>query len=184
MRTVVLLGLAGVFMLACSPGARSPAPVWSAEEKQAAYDRQRAAAEDGGVDLEPPPPADPDRRRDDAILLETLIGTPAHVSFSASSVAGGLAYVGTGVVYMGGSAVYLARGGSVAPAIVPGLFDIGSLGLGVYHLMTGSDLLTTQLLLEGAPGEHAARGHPRRARSAPRAGGRARANAAEGPPTV
>lgn len=147
MRTLVLLGLAGVFVLACSPATRQPTTVWTAEEKQAAYDRQRAAAEEGGVDLEPPPAADPDKRRDDAILLETLIGSPARVSFSAGSVAGGLAFVATGVTYVGGSAVYLARGGSVVPTIVPGLFGVGSLGLGVYHFTTGGDLLTTQLAL-------------------------------------
>lgn len=144
MRTLILLGLVGVFLLACS---RPPATAWSAEEKQAAYDRQRVAAEDGGVDLEPPPPVDPDKRRDDAILLETLIGSPARMSFSAGSVAGGLAFIATGVTYVGGSAVYLARGGSVAPTIVPGLFGIGSLGLGTYHFISGGDLLSTQLAL-------------------------------------
>jgi hypothetical protein len=145
MRTLVLLGLAGAFVLACATAPRSPTKLWSEQEKQAEYDRQRAAAEGGAVDMQPPPGPDPEKRRDDAILLETLIGAPSRVSFSAGAVGGGLAYLATGVTYVGGAAVYLARGGSVVPTIVPGVFGAGSLGLGSYYLLAGGDLLTTQL---------------------------------------
>lgn len=103
--------------------------------------------------MPPPPPASPNetpeeaKRRDDAILLETLVLGSTPLSFSTAGTFSGLAFFGTGVPYIGGSAVYVARGGPFANVIGPSVFGIGSMATGGYYFLTGGDLLALQVAL-------------------------------------